>query len=255
MYARLLMPIALSLSLSLPVAAQTNGGRGPNCRETGPEPERDPRPAQTARHASQAARRALILAMRDSIRTEVNEAARAAGIDAPVGIVIIELRDRRTGEAQVSLFGSNIPDAVAAQAVERRAALLARMPRDETLLNVRLDPRPSGDTGVECLPELLDARTLVRRLEAAGAEMAPASSESAARFSMRLRMLVTRDGEVAYATLSRRSARGDVDRAVLEVAQDLRFRPAQVGGVPVDVWVEQPVELHVPVRERAGRRP
>jgi TonB family protein len=63
---------------------------------------------------------------------------------------------------------------------------------------------------------------------------------------MRVRMLVTRDGEVAYADLTRRSGRAGMDEEVLQAAQRLRFRPARVDEHPVEVWVEQPIVLGSP---------
>lgn len=236
MYARLWMPVVLGFSLSLPVAAQTPGGPS-ECRAES-APERPP-------SRSEAARRALFTALRDSIGTEVRETARAEGISTPTGLVLIELRNRRTGEAETSVFGSNVSQALAARAVERRAAMLARMPRDASLLHIRLDPLPTDGTGAECLPELLNAREFAQRIQQMTRSLPTAPDEESARLSMRVRMLVNREGEVVFATLDRRSMRGDIDRQILEMARELRFRPARLDGVPVDTWVQQPVELYM----------
>lgn len=54
-------------------------------------------------------------------------------------------------------------------------------------------------------------------------------------------MLVSREGEVVFGVVTRRDAGGDIERGVLDLTRTLRFRPATVDGVPVDVWVEQPI--------------
>jgi TonB family protein len=240
MHPRLWIPVVLGLSAAAPAAAQDV-----ECSEPS-GPRNAPRPAQAERYG-------VLTELREAIGLEVEEAARAAGISEPAGLVVIELRNRRTGEARVSLFGSNVPEAVAAQAVERRAQTLVRMPRDQALLHVRLDPLPMGPLGRACMPSLLDPQLFTTRLWEITHRLPPVSQESAARLSARVRMLVTRDGEVVYATLVRRSSRGDVDREVLELVRELRFAPARVNDVPVDVWVEQPVEVRLRVQASGGQ--
>jgi TonB family protein len=85
---------------------------------------------------------------------------------------------------------------------------------------------------------------IVRQVQAAGAATGPT------RLTLHIRMLVTRDGDVAHASLSRRSSRSDVDREVLQFARRLRFHPARARGVPVDVWVEQPLQVDLPPPRR-----
>lgn len=58
-------------------------------------------------------------------------------------------------------------------------------------------------------------------------------------------MLVTREGDVAYAVLRGSGGNDNVDREIVQVGRRLRFRPATVGNVPVDAWVEQPVSMEL----------
>jgi TonB family protein len=57
-----------------------------------------------------------------------------------------------------------------------------------------------------------------------------------------VRALVARDGEVVFMELARSSGSTRVGAFALELFERMRFAPASINGVPVDVWVEQPVE-------------
>lgn len=58
---------------------------------------------------------------------------------------------------------------------------------------------------------------------------------------MAMRLLISLEGRVVFGVVTRRDIGGGMERQVLRAAHDLRFRPATLGGVPVDVWVEQPI--------------
>lgn len=232
MNARLWIPIALGLAIAAPVAAQTG------CLAVPSQPPRPQRP-------SEAARDSLRWALRDSLLTDLRDAARAAGVAEPEGIVFAELRDRRTGEARTWSFRSNVDAEVVRAVFARRAPLLARLPRSEDLIHLRLDEVEPPDTvTMECMPSLLNAQEFQQDLRRISTRQT-ATPGGPARVALTIKMLVTRDGEVAYAELARRSSNGDVDRAVLEAARRLRFRPAMIEDVPVDVWVEQAVQVQM----------
>jgi TonB family protein len=232
MNARLWIPIALGLAVAVPAAAQVG------CQAAPPRPTEHPRPAEAARDS-------LRWAIRDSVLTDLRDAARAAGVAEPSGIVFAEFRSRRTGEARVWSFRSNLDESAARAVFARRAPLLARWPGREDLIHLRLDEVEPPDTvTMECMPSLLNAQEFQQDLRRISARRTTTPG-GPARVALTIKMLVTRDGEVAYAELARRSADGDVDRAVLEAARRLRFRPAMIEDVPVDVWVEQAVEVQV----------
>lgn len=239
-----LVLILLALATAIPARAQGAG----TCQFAKDEPPR-------RRSAAEAARDSLKSAIRDTLRTELLQAVRAAGVAQPAGIVFVQRTNRRTGEARVWSFRANVADSVSLPVVARRAALLARWPERDALLNFRLDPTDvPDDATLECMPALADPRQFSRELGEATRGIRPEPG-AGPRFQLSIRMLVTRDGEVAYAELSRPTARGEIDRAVLQVAQRLRFVPADVDGVRYDVWVEQPVTIYVHAEQRERIRP
>lgn len=213
-------PLLLTLAVAVPSAAQDASAR--QCR-----------PA-----ISEDARNALRTSIRDSLRTELGDAARAAGIVEPVGIVFADMR-RRGAEARVWSYDSNLPDSLSRRVIARRADLLACWPERRTFVYVRLDPGvPTGST-VEHVPSVQNPTVFQRAIERISRTADP--SNRTRGVTVQLRMLVTRDGEVAFAELLYSTTNLDVDRAVLDAARELRFRPARVGDTAVDVWVEQPV--------------
>jgi hypothetical protein len=184
-----------------------------------------------------AEKRALHAAIVDSLRTEIDAAARAAGVAEPVGIVVVQIYDRGTGAAEATTFQANVPDAAVTPIVAGRAALLARWPERSGSLHVRLDgPHPPAEPQTECMPTPLNAGVFSRELSRIFRDARPV----AAREQMMVRMLVSREGEVIFATVTGRGP-GATTRAVVQAAHQLRFRPATIDGVPVDVWVDQPI--------------
>jgi hypothetical protein len=226
---RILLPVLATLGAA-PLAAQ-QAGLPSYCR-----PDTVTRPDVVARSA-------LRKAIEDSLRTEIVAAARQAGVAEPAGLVAIQIRDRRRGRAQATAFRANVADSVVDAAVAPRAALLARWPERSEWLHVRLDgPFPPADARVECLPAIENSDWFVRELgRVLSADRSPPGQMGGSTAT--LRMLVSRDGDVVFATLSRTSPRSGVNHGVLNAARGLRFRPASFGGVPVDVWVEQPVQF------------
>ena len=200
-------------------------------------------PADGSHLPGMAERQALIAAIQDSLRTELTAAAREAGVAEPAGLFAIQIRDRRSGAAQARAFQANVSDDVIARVLSARAPLLARWPEESEWLHVRLDgPHPPANPQEECMPAVENFHWFGRELgRILDAEQTPLSAIVHAR--IHVRMLVSRDGDVVFAMLSRRGPRPNVDGAVLRAARGLRFRPATVGGVPVDVWVEQPVHF------------
>lgn len=184
--------------------------------------------------------------MRGTLETELRQAARAAGVAEPRGIVFAEVRNRR---ARASAFRSNVPDQVSRGVLERNAEQLAGWSACGGILNLRLDsaavPAAAGAGRVPVLVNVDELTREVRRLSAAESSRPGVATR---RVTLHLTMLVTRDGEVAHAALKRPSMNSEVDRQLLVAARRLRFRPAVVDGAPADVWVELPVEMDLPNR-------
>ncbi|HEX2079623.1 MAG TPA: energy transducer TonB [Longimicrobium sp.] len=226
MRARTWLALLLTLGVAAPAAAQgTTAGACP--------------PA-----TSNAARGALWTAVRDTLQSELRDAARAAGVAEPAGIVFASMWNRESGAARVWSFRANVPDSLSRAVILRRARLLACLPEREVIVSMRLDPSgfPPG-TAVERMPSVQNPRALASALDRISRSADPLNRTPLV--TVHVRMLVTRDGEVAHAELVRNTTHPDVDRAILEAARGLRFRPARVGNVPVDVWVEQPVEVRL----------
>lgn len=183
--------------------------------------------------------------VRGMLENHLREAARSAGIAAPRGIVFAEVGSGRA-RARVWSYRSNVPDQLSSAVMERHREQLSRWTERNGLLNLRLDPPAAPDSAtVECMPVLVNADELARELRRISAP--PSSTPGATRtVSLRVTMLVTREGEVAHAALDPSTADRDLDRALLQVVRRLRFRPAAIQNVPLDVWVEQSVSLELP---------
>jgi hypothetical protein len=189
-------------------------------------------------------KRILRTAIRDSLRAEMIGAARDAGIAEPAGLVAIRLPEGRAGAGEATVFEGNVPDAAVDAVVARRGALLARWPDGEPWLHVRLDgPHPPEYAAVECLPAPRNTGTFQRELARIIQDRRPEPG-APRRVQMTMRLLVSRGGEVVFGVMTRRGPGAALERDVLAAARrELRFRPATVGGVPVDVWVEIPIEF------------
>lgn len=231
--------ILAAASIAWPAHAQTLR----LCRPVDQEPARPRSAADSARDSVQSA-------FRDSVQTQLMQAARGAGVAEPAGIVLVQRpRDAGAGAARVWTYRSNVADSVFAAAVAARADLVARWPNPRTtVMNFRLNPLDVPDKpSVECLPSVIDAEQFSYDLHRM-AQRFPAQPGAGTVLALTVRMLVTRDGEVAYAEVSRPSPNAEVDREVVLLAERLRFQPASRGLVPVDVWVTQPLEVTVPER-------
>ena len=206
------------------------------------------RPVEQARprSAADSARDSVRSAFRDSVQTELMRAARGAGVAEPGGIVLVQ-RPPDAGAARVWTYRSNVPDSVFAAVGAARADLVARWPNPRvSVMDFRLDPLDLPDSpSMECLPYVMDPEQFSLDLHRM-AERFPAQPGASTVVALSVRMLVTRDGEVAYAEASRPSWNAEVDREVVRLAERLRFQPASLGVVPIDVWVTQPVEVLLP---------
>lgn len=247
MRSRLWFPMVLCLAAGAPAYAQAAGSLPANCEAAGSEAAQQPRYSQAQLDSQEVVRNA-----RNALREDLRTAARAAGIAEPVGLIFVERNERRPGAARVWSFRSNVPDALSRTVMARNAEPLARLGGRDRPIHVRVDESAATLDSVtyECRPVLLDPDQLVRALtriiadsssfpsRRPGSEMRPAT--------LHLVMLVTQDGYVAHAELKRSTRHRNLERELLQVARRLRFRPATIENVPMDVWVEQPVGVLVP---------
>jgi len=244
MKACVLLAAAAAVLSAAPAAAQ-------NCRTVRYDPEA---PARTSRrHAEDSTRLALRDEVRDTLAARFRAAALEAGVAEPAGLVVVEIRDRRRGTAEVTPHASNVSYAVLRGVVDAHAELIARWPERDGVFNLRLDrpyrPAPTevAREAVECQPSIVDLNRLRRDLDVLSRRQGPLAPGQDPRVELRVRMLVSRNGDVAYARLAGRGVRPALNEAVLELARQIRFNPASVNGVPVDVWVELPFQFVLPV--------
>lgn len=185
---------------------------------------------------------------RDSLQAEVIADLRAAGHAEPRGLVVVDVRDRRTGRAEVHARTTPEVEAAVRGIVGARGARLAAWPGRESAFHLRLDPAaPAAEGADECAPEMQGRQRFARDLQQLLARSMRTDQGLAGpgrpRLDVQVRMLVDRDGEVVYAELARRSGREALDRALLQLAERQRFAPATLGGVPADVWVVLPIQI------------
>lgn len=235
---RLWVPVVLGLAAAGPAAAQTViwHTREACTRERYRPPRRRP--------AAQVRRDSLWQVSLDSIRADVMRGARAAGA-APAGVLMVQY-DVRARTGRMWMAQGSIPNEVLLAAYARAEPLIAAYPyaqRGRVLFHTRLDPLPRdtvrpGDEVEECRPEVRNQED-VRRMIRDFAGRQRVSGAGAAH----VRALVARDGQVIYSELSRTSGSGPVDQFAIDLFARMQFSPATVAGVPVDVWVEQPVAV------------
>jgi TonB family protein len=232
--------LAITCAAASPAGAQQSAALPANCQAVRP----DERPGEAALDSIRSER-----AIRGDVEDELRAAAREAGITEPRGIVFAEPPATGTGAARVWSYRSNVPDALVRSVVARHAQAVAQWSARNGTMNLRLDHLGAPDTVTrQCTPVLLNENLLVRELRRITTSESPEGARPVRRVTLHMRMLVTRDGEVAYASLRRPSIRRDVDRELLQLARRLRFSPAKIEDVPIDVWVEQPMELDMPVQ-------
>lgn len=237
MHTRLWIPLVLGLAVAAPAAAQTPAS---GCPATVSEAVMRAQPGDVSRDP-------LVVAIRDSLRAAVRGAARAAGVAEPAGIVFAQMRDRGDDVVRVWSYRSNVADAVSQSVISGQRPLLACWPEREVFVTLRLDSLAVTNAfDVESGPALLSAREFAADLQRISRRRSSDPVNGTRLVVVNVRMLVTREGTVAHAEVARRTTSADIERAVLEAVQRMRFRPAMLqGGEPVDAWVEQPIEVQV----------
>ncbi len=203
------------------------------------DPVRPPRERPAERARTEAAR-----VWRDALQAEVIDSLRAAGHAQPEGLVVVDVRDRRTGESEVQTFSAPVQGETVRALLRRREAHLATWPGRESTFHLRMDPGPAAaPDAVECEPRLLNLEQLRRDLMEFAQRESRFFNSARSRERVDVRMLVDRGGNVVFALLSRRGTEPLVDRAILDLARRQEFAPATLGGVPIDVWVVLPIQL------------
>lgn len=173
---------------------------------------------------------------RTELRDQIQTVLRAHG--QPVGgLLMVDVDSTRRGK--VLFMEADLPDSTRAAAMSLVANYLAtlRAGRAYQAL-IRIDGEyPAMTPGrTHCRPELANPDTMSSMMQAV-LERHPEAGTHAQAIPKRatLRLVVSRQGHVAYAEVERPTGDAFIDRNLEAIALRLRFRPATLDGQPFDV--------------------
>lgn len=260
MYSRfLILGLAAASLAAAPLHAQSerpaSNCKRPRIRADERAEERDRRSAADRQRDS-----AQVL-IREAILEDARESARAAGVAAPEGMLLFVFDRQNPGAAELRAWRSNVPAEVVPGIRDRALPGLAEWPAREpsVVISMRLDsaaPAPDSTPGyqVECVPELDNRKEITRLLSDFASQNRDLLAGRVAPPTTRMKMLVSREGEVAYAEIDRSSGQSRMDLYAAQVVRQMRFRPAAVNGRPVDVWVVLPLSIAMAPATARDRR-
>ena len=238
--------LACAVLAAAPLAAQQARLEPENCRRERPRRQRP----------EEAWRDSVRRAIRVAIREDARESARAAGVAEPSGLLLIFFDSRAPASATFRTYRSTVPDTVFAGVLQRALPRLDAWPleRDPDFeLHFRLDADVPPDSGatVECAPGLANRTALVRIISEYSRTLPPRGNSE----TTRLKMLLTRDAEIAYVEVERSSGDPRLDAYFVSLVPRMQFTPAAVDGRTVDMWVTLPMTLVTPEPPRDSRDP
>lgn len=196
-------------------------------------------------------------AVRSAVGDDLRASARAAGLDAPKGIVLLVSDERRRNVDAYALDG-DFPDSLAAEAGRRALPHLATYPgRGRVAIHLRLDsvatPEAApGSQRVTCTPHLSNRLLIQQRMQAFATSVSHVVTTATGGRTASIGALLSRDGQVLHSEVMESSGDVRMDRFAGDLAREMRFLPASMDGVPMDVWVVLPIRVLMP---RAAPRP
>jgi len=102
--------------------------------------------------------------------------------------------------------------------------------------------RPRSVTELEqCGPVIYDRRAVTRELSRLWKDLPDYKSLEALELTTTVWAYVLTDGMVGDTEVHQSSGLQEFDQIAVEAAQNMRFVPARIEGVPVAVWVELPM--------------
>jgi TonB family protein len=229
---------------SAPAAAQSDS----RCKAIATE-----NPRSQSQRSADSARMAPRFHVIRALRTGMLDAARQAGVEQPAGLVVVEVDARRPDRSVVHTHHANVQEDLVRGVVAQHTGLFPTLPERTRVLNFRLDSLSLDgmlDSPIECQPRLESPGQVGAAMEAVVARERPLPAGSDPRVRVSVRMLVTREGGVAYAELARGSSSPTLNTAILGTMRSLRFLPASLNDRPVDAWVELPIQMTVNVAPR-----
>lgn len=188
--------------------------------------------------AAASSRDSAQMALRQRFAADVLAAARVAG--PPAGLVV--LAADATGRTELKLARASVSEAALAPAVDRvRDELKAFAAGGPLVWHVRLDPVAGVPGGRVTQPVIANPREVRAQVNRFVAQNFAAIFQGRRGLRVDLQLVVSRDGEVAYASVARSSGNPAVDAAALQIAPSMRFTPARVGTQPVDTRMAFPL--------------
>lgn len=198
--------------------------------------------------------------IRDELRRAAADAAAAAGTNVLEGLMLVDEPSR--GRFRIRTHRSNLPPEAHPAILAAATATRARWPRrsGEYAHTIRLAPGdsamliPDGAVPVQCRPAVMNRGEMTTLVETwLGQHMDEAPPRHTGQFRATVLALVTREGDVVFAELSRRSGWRLFDDAAPGLAAAMRMDVARLDGKPLDVWIELPVTVHLPLPPEVPR--
>jgi TonB family protein len=176
------------------------------------------------------------IAERNGLRDQIQGALRAHG--QPVGgLLLVDVDSTRRGK--LLFMEADLPDSTRQAAMALVATYLETLHGGRTYQAlIRVDGEyPAMTPGrMHCRPELANPDSLSGMMQAV-LERHPEANRRSQAVARRatVRMVVTREGRVAYVEVERPTGDAFLDQNVEAIAMRLRFRPATLDGEPFDV--------------------
>lgn len=200
-------------------------------------------------------------AVRSAVLDDVRASARAAGLDAPRGIVLL-VSDERRRQVEAYALDGDLPDSLAAEVGRRALPHLATYPgRGRVAMHLRLDsvatpPAVPGSRRVTCTPHLSNRLLIQQRMQAFASSVSHVVTTATSGRAASIGALLSRDGVVLHSEVMESSGDVRMDRFAADLAREMRFLPASMDGVTMDVWVVLPIRVLTPKgAARAGTWP
>jgi|GEM_PF-3786966 len=225
-----------ALAAALLAASPLHAQSAPECRQ--PEPGG----SRAERRASADSLLAAWEAARAAMVEGITSAVRAAGVAEPKGIVVVDVDSAR--KPYIHPLDINFPVEVLQSVAPRLLAQAASIP-GITLgcrgVYLRLDPLPlpAGTRRrdrAEVMPRLANVDEIREVMKSWDRR-----NRGAAGLTTVVEGYITRDGYPAHPRVLESSGVLAMDEAALRIFEMLKFHPASIGGVPVDVVVALPI--------------
>jgi TonB family protein len=173
---------------------------------------------------------------RNELRDQIQSVLRAHG-QPERGLLLVDVNAERRGK--VLFMEADLPDSTRQAATALVASYLETLPSGRPYVAlVRIDGEYPAMTGgrQHCRPELANPDSLSGMMQAV-LERHPEAGQHEQAVARRaaVRLVVTREGRVAFAEVDQPTGDAFIDQNIEAIAMRLRFNPATLDGDPFDV--------------------